>query len=163
MKELGIWNQADLDARPVLAFTSTVTLGRSPNLSKHAPQHAGNNCDLVLGGRMRNMLKSVCTHYVLRRVTVTSLEGHQDTRLLDSQAQCGEAIVWWTQSVFGIWLTGAQLQALWDGIRSTKQRSEGKQLVWNKEDEKALVEKVDIGAGRGRANAEEGKKGKTKK
>ena len=58
------------------------------------------------------MLKSVCTHYVLRRVTVTSLEGHQDTRLLDSQAQCGEAIVWWTQSVFGIWLTGAQLQAL---------------------------------------------------
>ena len=84
MKELGIWNQADLDGRPVLAFTSTVTLGRSPNLSKHAPPRAGNNSDLVLGGRMRNMLKSVCTHYVLRRVVVTSLEGHQDTRLLDS-------------------------------------------------------------------------------
>lgn len=54
MKELGMWNQADLDGRPALAITSTVTLGRSPNLSKHAPQHAGYNSNLVLGGRMRN-------------------------------------------------------------------------------------------------------------
>lgn len=54
MKELGMWNEADLDGRPALAMTSTVTLGRSLNLSKHAPQHAGNNSNLVLGGRMRN-------------------------------------------------------------------------------------------------------------
>lgn len=49
------------------------------------------------------------------------------------------------------------------GVRSTKQRSKGKQLVWNEEDKKALMEKVEIGAGSEQANAEEGKKGKMKK
>ena len=93
------------------------------------------------------MLKSVCTHCVLRRATVTSLEGHQDTRLLDSQAWCGEAVLWQTQSVFRIWLAWAQSQALGAGVRSTKRRSEGKQLVWNEEDGQALVEKADQGQG----------------
>lgn len=56
MKELGIWNLADLDWRLALEFTSTVTLGRSLNLSKHAPQYAGNNSYLVLGRRIRSSL-----------------------------------------------------------------------------------------------------------
>lgn len=75
MKELGMWNQADLDGRSALAFTGTVTLGRSLKLSKHAPQHAGNNSDLFLGGRMRNSL-SKCLKVSAHTMFSGELQSH---------------------------------------------------------------------------------------
>lgn len=75
MKELGMWHQADLDGRSALAFTSTVTLGRSLNLSQHAPQHAGNDSDLFLGGRMRDSL-SKCLKVSAHTVFSGELRSH---------------------------------------------------------------------------------------